>query len=279
MPTWIIMPVLNGLQMALNALKDCLHQSVPTRVLIINQGGDDALRTGLELASEADPERVFVWSHQPPLPSLAATWNRALRFVWAVGGEEALVINNDVRLHPVTVGGLKMNMKRAEALFVSAVGVTKEQYDRWITDGDLFLETTSGIPANAKGGPDFSCFLISRECHLNFEFDEGFIPLYGEDCDYHRRLMLAGAGSRIFSVNLPFLHLGAGSQTLKAMDPKARQALERQINQGSRAYYTKKWGGGVNQETFRVPFDPTSAVTDGSLTTPFLQVKLREAAC
>src|SRR5262245_23162962 len=99
-PTWAIMPVLAGPDMTFQAIADLLAQSVPTRVLVINQGVDTEFRTRLERLAEECPERVFVWSHDPPLPRLSATWNRALRFVWETGGSQALVINNDTRTGP-----------------------------------------------------------------------------------------------------------------------------------------------------------------------------------
>ena len=99
---WAIMPVLDCLNYTLDALGDVLAQSVPVRVLVINQGSTDETREALERYQEQHSQ-VLVWHHDPPLPSLSATWNRALDFVWEVGGTEALVVNNDVRLHHCTV--------------------------------------------------------------------------------------------------------------------------------------------------------------------------------
>lgn len=281
-PIWIIMPVLAGEAITLAAISDCLAQSVPTRLLIINQGVEDSFRGYLERIAEAEPDRVLVWSHQPPLPSLAATWNRALDFVWrsSTGAVEAwcaLVVNNDVRLHPDTVQYLNRVRQRERALFVSAVGVTREQFnpEQHYTDYD-FWDAHSEDSSRAgyllhKGGPDFSCFLIGWECHNSFRFDEGFIPAFCEDLDYHRRLMLAEEGQRIFSVNLPYLHLA--SQTLKTLraagSPEAGR-IERAIEQHSRRYYQEKWGGPVNQETFLLPF---SGKPLQHVTTPELQAR------
>lgn len=264
---WCIMPVVAGREMTEAAINDLLAQSVPTRVLVINQAVDDDFRTRLERICEEYPDRVFLWSHEPTLPSLAATWNCALKFVWAAGGTEALVVNNDVRLHKDTVVILQGVLSSAKALFVSAVGVTKEQFT---TEDTWFTEELS------RGGPDFSCFLISKECHIRFRFDENFIPAFCEDLDYHRTLMLAGEGQRIFSVNLPYLHLS--SQTLKQVDPHRRQHIEQKINSISRAYYERKWGGPVNQETFYAPFgqETSRAIwleTTGP-TTPELQARV-----
>lgn len=273
-PIWILMPVLADAEKTEAALSDCLAQSVPTRVLVVNQGVDDVFRDRLERIAESTPDRVLVWSHQPPLPALAATWNRALDFVWAVGGEEALVVNNDVRLSRGTVWGLQTILRRARALFVSAVGVTAEQFDPQAEtvvttyfDAEEDRETTAAM----KGGPDFSCFLISKECHDRFRFDEGFIPAFCEDLDYHRRLMLAGEGARIFSVNLPYLHYA--SNTLKTFGEVEASRIRALIEKQSRAYYAKKWGGPVNAETYLVPFGhgPNCVKADGSATTPYLQ--------
>lgn len=260
---YIIMPVLAGPDMTEAAIADCLAQSVPTRVLVINQGVDSAFRERLERLVDAHDDRLLLWSHEPPLLSLAASWNRALDFVWEAGGTEALVVNNDVRLHRDTLRWLRASLIEFNALFVTAVGVTAEQFD---TNCDLSLTTQAG----RKGGPDFSCYLISKACHDKYRFDEHFIPAYCEDLDYHRRLMLDGVGDKIFSVNLPYLHLAA--QTLKTVDPQKRMAIERAIGQGSRAYYRKKWGGDVNQETYKSPFNADGfEFTDDSATTPALQ--------
>lgn len=260
-PSWVIMPVMSNQALTEAALSDCLAQSVPVRVLVILQGVAGELRQHIERIAEQEP-RLLVWSHDPPLPSLSATWNRALQFVWAVGGTEALVVNNDVRLHAETYRMLRLAREQTSALFVSAVGVdTEAQTMGWSVDLTYI--------AASRGGPDFSCFLISKSCHERYRFDEGFVPLYGEDCDYHRRLMLAGDGDKIFSINLPYHHIGGGSQTLKALSKEQREALERRIG-NSRMYYASKWGtGGINKETFTIPFDAASA--QAGVTNPELQ--------
>jgi hypothetical protein len=273
-PLWVIMPVLAAPDLTLAAIADVLAQSIPTRLLIVNQGVDDAFRLTLERVAEEHSDRVLVWSHHPSLPSLAATWNRALRFVWEAGGEEALVINNDVRLHARTAKVLNLYLQDESALFVTAVGVTAEQFNP---------DEASGIPSQpdgsrltTKGGPDFSCFLISHAGHEKYPFDEAFIPAFCEDLDTHRRYLLGGDGDKIFSINLPYLHVGGGSNTLKTMAPPERAAHERRIGQ-SRAYYEKKWGGeGVNHERYTIPFEPQSD-QDG-VTTPELQRAIQEAA-
>lgn len=245
------MPILAHLDYTKAAIADVLAQTVPIRLLLINQGADEVIRGELERIAEAD-ERIFLWSHCPPLPSLAATWNRALDFVWDVGGDCALVVNNDVRLRPDTIDLLRRVCQLPHAQFVSCVGVTPEQFDP--TEPLILCDDPDAEhPMLSKGGPDFSCFLIHRECHRTYRFDEGFIPAFCEDLDYHRRLLLAGDGHTIFSINLPYLHYG--SATLKSVDDRQRQAINRAIETGSRQHYARKWGGPVNNETYLRPFN------------------------
>jgi len=263
-PVWCVLPVLAGPAITEAALGDLLAQSLPTRILLLNQGVDDDFRDHLERLAEQDA-RIFLWHHQPPLPSLSASWNCALDTVWAMGGTEAVVVNNDVRLSPWTAGHLRHVLKHQHALFVSAVGVTAEDFAR--------VEKPDPATEIQKGGPDFSCFLISRACHERFRFDENFIPSFCEDLDLHRRLLLAGEGSRIFSVNLPYLHLA--SQTLKLLPVEEADRIRRQIETVSRAHYARKWGGPVNQETYLEPFGGSwserAKRDDGTATTPYLQ--------
>ena len=265
-PIYCVMPILAHPEYTRAAIADCLAQSVAIRLLLINQGVDDPFRDELEKIAEEYSGRVLLWSHQPPLPSLSATWNRALDFVWEAGGKVALVVNNDVRLAHDTVAALCGARGQTDALFVSAVGVTGEQFRQTSID-----ERDLGDVLSSRGGPDFSCFLISRECHEQFRFDEGFTPAFCEDLDYHRRLLLAGEGARIFSVNLPYLHYG--SATRQTLDAPVRMKLDRAIEAGSRAYYVRKWGGPVNQERFVLPFHQTE---DRDVTTPALQAMVQE---
>lgn len=271
-PHWVIMPVMGAPELTEAAIGDVLVQTIPCKLLIINQGVEEAFRTRLEQIAEEYPSCVLLWSHQPPLPSLAATWNRALRFVWSVGGEEALVINNDIRLMPSTYEDLRSVLRRTRADFVSGVGVTAEQFA--VRPEQRLWKDVETIRADEKGGPDFSCFVISPMGHWRFPFDEQLIPAFCEDLDLHRRFLLDGRGQEIFSVNLPFHHVGGGSNTLKGMTPKQRQAHERAID-GGRAYYQRKWGGGVNQETFVRPF---SGEAIPGVTTPELQASERMKA-
>jgi len=248
MMNWVIMPYVGNHNQTEQAVYDVLDQSLPNvHLLLIQQGGDPVPIISIETP------RVHRWKHDPPLPSLSATWNRALKMVWEAGGSHALVVNNDLRLWQGTYDYLLRTQQATDGLFVTATGVTKEQFDVFCADGTLPL---AGMPDYPLPGPDFSCFLITRECHEKYQFDPGYTPAYCEDLSYHRELMLGGDGGRIFGTGLPFLHVGSG--TLQAMSTERRQHWEQRIEQGSRQHHVLKWGGGANGERFSRPFDPSS---------------------
>ena len=261
---WVICVFIDNFEMTTQALEDLLGQSTSPQVLAIDNGS--TLKNWTKIRKWAqDHPRLWLWRHNPSLPSLAATWNYALDFVWEVGGEEALVVNHDVRVRKLTYELLSTTLRGEDALFVSAVGVTPDQYHANVPE---VLKDPS------KGGPDFSCFLLSKEGHKKYRFDENFTPAYCEDLDFHRRMMLGGDGKRIFSINVPFAHFASG--VLKSLESKEREALERRISEGSRAYYEKKWGGPVNHEAYWSPFGKYSSPLIGhddemEPTTPNLQ--------
>jgi len=72
-------------------------------------------------------------------------------------------------------------------------------------------------------------------------------------------------------VNVPFLHYG--SITLQTIGEAARSRIEQQSARYARAHYARKWGGPVNQERYRVPFEAGSAAE--GVTTPELQEEVR----
>ncbi len=271
---WIVMPFV-GLwdEYTRTALDDCLGMK-GSRILAISNGSDEETDKRLRTMAAHSDHRIIAWFHQPPMLSLSATWNKALEFVWKSGGHQALMVNNDVRLNPATYESLLLKMLQTGALFVSATGVTQEQYLKAYPEG----QPPTAKMMLSRGGPDFSCFLISKECHEKYSFDEGFVPCYCEDIDFHRQLMIAGERDRIFSINVPFLHFASG--TIKSWDDEKAAAFHRQVSSLSRAYYQKKWGGdasGVNQETTIEPFVDGKRMPCGCVTTPQLQFCAHDA--
>lgn len=267
-----IMPYLNAPALTQQAIEDVLAQSVELTLLLIDNGSaEEGRHVGEEAAAQSS--RVLLWQHSPPLRSLSAVWNRALQFAWACGCEEAWVVNNDVRLWSGTYQYLQRIRRNTGAWFVTATGVTPEQFTAFVQDP---VTPDSGGPDYPLPGPDYSCFLLTKEGHERYPFDENYVPCYVEDVDHHRRMMLGGDGARIFGTGLPFEHVGSG--TLNGMSAEARARKEAQIGAGSRTYHARKWGGGANEERYTRPFDPMSAQEGVTTTELFERVRNGAAA-
>lgn len=265
-PIWVVMPAKDCVEMTTQAVLDALAQSISTRVLLVDQGSSRASNDAFRQLAEHHHPRLLLWSHNPPLPCLSACWNRALDFVWSVGGTEALVTNNDVRLQHHMVEDLATIRHETEAWFVSGVGVREHEFDPAVrVPVELTRPDRGGLARIASpGGPDFSCYLISKVGHTQYRFDERFIPAFCEDLDAHRRYLLGGDGWRIFGANLPYLHYASG--TVKSFSPEERQTFSRAYD-ACVATYARKWGGGPSKEGWIRPSDPTSA-TEIDVRTP-----------
>jgi hypothetical protein len=256
--SWVLMPVIDNLEMTKAALYDCLEQDVDApRVLLVDNGSSPETRRGLETMVAGLASRHLIlplWHHPPlggaPYGTLNASWNFGLEFCWRRGAEEVLVVNNDVRLAPWTYATLRMVLQEENALWVSAVGVKEEQYEEYChrPNPSTFQElyAAGGL---SKGGPDFSCFLISKACHQKYPFDENF-TYYGDN-DYHRHMKLGGDGDRIFSVNVPYLHYG--SRTINR-SPEVAEAY-RAVFREHQERYVRKWGGLPGEEKWERPYE------------------------
>lgn len=255
-PVWVVMPAKDCVDMTCQAVEDALDQSVPTRVLLIDQGSSRASNDAFRELAERHHPRLLLWSHNPPLPCLSACWNRALDFVWSVGGTEALVTNNDVRLERHMVEDLTYILHETEAWFVSGVGVREGQFTGERVAVTLTRPDRGGLAQLVDvGGPDFSCYLIAKAGHDTYRFDERYIPAFCEDLDAHRRYLLGGDGWRIFGANIPYLHIASG--TVKSFSPEERAKFGKAY-EACVATYARKWGGGPSKELWTRPSDPGS---------------------
>jgi hypothetical protein len=167
---WVIVPYICNWEATESALQDCLAQILPDiRLLFINNGAESIPKVWLH------HPQVAYWRHYPPMLSLSATWNRALGFVWETGEDHALVINNDVRMWAGTYNYLLRTVQETRALFVTATGVTLPQYEAFLASDP---NPEVGLPTYPLPGPDFSCFLITKEGHTKYPFDEGYQPAF-----------------------------------------------------------------------------------------------------
>jgi GT2 family glycosyltransferase len=212
----IITVARNNLHLTKKAVASALAQDTPTDVLVVDNDSDDG--TGAWLCSKAKVYACFMTRWQ----SLAYCWNHALTMAFREYSE-VLVINNDVELRPDTYNILK---KCGHGSFVTGISVrTAGEMDKYVVEA-------------ASPHPDFSCFMIHKECWEKVgKFDEGYFPAYVEDCDYHVRMHRAGI--RAVAIDLPFLHHGSG--TLKSCSNRERIIIE-QGAERNRERFKEKYG-------------------------------------
>lgn len=233
---WIVTLVRNNSSLSYDAIRTFLDQTIPTRVLAIDNGSTDGASQMLNSLGS----RVHV-VHNMPGKSVAASWNDALRLLFDQDGEEAvLVMNNDVRIRPDFYETLLAD----GGGFVTGVGVNG-RIVRDSHDGFRVLDPGLGelFPGPSPRGesrphPDFSAFLIRRNVwQLVGEFDETFRPAWMEDNDYHVRLAMAGVDAH--TTGAPFWHLASG--TLKSIGDAQRLPYHEAYRRNAEHFMTK-WG-------------------------------------
>lgn len=175
-----------------------------------------------------------------PQHSVSRAWNEALRWLFVGRGcERVLVINQDSVLRPDAYRWLESE----QAEFVTGVG----------TDDRHSIEF--GIdprPDATRPHPDFSCFMISRDCYTRVgAFDEQFLGAFCEDGDYHVRMH--NAGIYAYAIDLPFWHVGGGSQTIKRASPGEQQRISKQAAR-NREYFKLKWGFEIGSAEYYAHF-------------------------
>jgi len=225
---WIVVVARNNLSLLKQAVASFNAQDVEggVRVMCVDNGSTDGVPHYLHQHGEIDA------IHNMPQRGVSHAWNQALRYVFSLAGarrvERVLVCNSDVVLRPDT--WRRLADERAQ--FVTAVG----------TDDPRLIASPypEPRPDARRPHPDFSCFMISRECYtLVGPFDENFKGAYGEDSDMHVRMH--DAGIEAYCIDLPFLHVGGGAQTVKRADETEQRRITKQAA-ANRAYFLKKWG-------------------------------------
>jgi len=213
----ILCPVRNNLALNREAVRTFLAQDIGNvEVLIIDNDSQDGTAQWLW----SQPVQTVTFR---PGKSVAASWNFGLRhFFGNLRAEYVLVVNNDVELRPDTY----RHLVNDGGLFVTAVGTRDRAKIAPITlaqvPGTLHSIHQPPDPARKRHHPDFSTYLIRRECWERVgPFDECFVGGYCEDASYDARMYRAGI--KAYCLDLPFLHYGA--QTLANADQVEAAAI------------------------------------------------------
>lgn len=208
----IIIVSRNNLHLTKKAVASALTQDMPCDVVLVDNQSTDGT---VQWANAKSGLLVYLPSWKQV--SLSACWNSAIKFLKA---EHILVLNNDVEIQPCTYRYLLAQQKP----FVSCVSVDKPEQ----------LSTPPFGILPTRPHPDFSCFLIRKECWERVgPFDESYYPAYCEDNDYHVRMHRAGIEA--VCVDLPFLHHGAG--TIKNATVAERRQIERGAERNRQRFF------------------------------------------
>lgn len=257
------MPVVNCWDMTSDAL-DSIVCSMPYTVILIDNGSEDQTKTsGPDLAgafhNDGKNDNELIYLRNDPRRGVAASWNQGIKLAFEDPScQKVAVLNNDILLNIKTLDHLIAFIEKTGYLMVtgdnvqSRMGVETMQrmelpepftdYDCWPIEGWR------------AEGPDFSCFMISRDTiRVIGWFDENFRGAYCEDQDYHARCGMARKHiaqhndqdidvSRVHFKRLstaPYFHFS--SQTI-SRNPQLRAEIS-EMHSRNISYYLQKYGG------------------------------------
>lgn len=228
---WAVILAYNNVHLTKAAVASLQRQDIArgVQVLVVDNASKDSTAAWLDSRPDLHTMRLTTQD------SVAGCWNRALRWLFIEhDAPYALVCNNDVMLRSDAYRWLVED----GGLFVTCVGKRDPEC--------IKPPLAWPDPAAKRPHPDFSCYLMRRECFDRVgEFDENFKRAFCEDGDMHVRLHKAGI--RAECLELPFYHYG--SATVKHCDVKERLAIQRQADL-NRRYFAQKYGFEMASEEY-----------------------------
>jgi GT2 family glycosyltransferase len=243
----IVIPCFNLWNQYTKRCLDSIRTSHSHRIVLVDNGSTD--ETFQEASRLIGPSFVYRRNESNSGTCKAWNWGISRSFEDAADANLALVLNNDVLLHPECIDRLVARMDRGD----DRLGVLTAMDVRQEIAGPQALfsmraEDRAGFAE--RDGANFSAFMLTRSSWERVgPFDEAFYPAYFEDNDYIYRTRLAG----LLTVTLPtalFYHYGCRTQPEAFAAPTvARSAFLR-----CQDYYIRKWGGTPEAERFRTPF-------------------------
>jgi hypothetical protein len=255
--SWIVVVVRDNLDLLRDAIASFDRQDVAggVRVLCVDNG------SGPDVVSWLRCHPDITTIHFNPQHSVSRAWNAALKYLFSLSGsrfvERVLVANSDVVLRPDTwrlleneqadfvtgvgnsdpacvkpaapqrasmplVGNIAKGLMRVHGVSETDIAAAQQRVSEQAVRGGYPLPN----PDMKRPHPDFSCFMISRWCYAEVgEFDECFVPAFYEDNSFHVRMHRAGI--RAYSIDLPFFHVGGGSQTIKRAAEDEQERLSK----------------------------------------------------
>jgi hypothetical protein len=203
----------NNIELTKRCVASIKTQDIPgVEVFVIDNDSTDGTRQWMV-------EWMIPHARFSPQLGVSAGWNYGLDWFFRQPEvEQVMVIGNDTYL--------PSNFYR-EMMGYSAPFIT----------GIADYEAKDTVPGVIGECPDFSAFLITRNCWVTVGTFDDTMKLYASDCDYHVRAQRMQIP--LFKVNVPFGH--DRSATLRNAPLEERRALEDQAHKDRERFKTK-WG-------------------------------------
>ena len=231
----IIVPVVVGRNMTKRCIKSLLAQDIGDVHVIVIDNGSEHCSAMLRAMQTLQMSIVTNVTRQ----GLNQVWNKMLGYAFDKQHlPHVLVVNNDTVLREDTYRMLRDD----GGLFVTAVGQDGpvDQTDRM---------TLEELQQKRRPHPDFSCFLIRRECWDRIGQFNPEINAYCGDADYHLRMHRAGVEAS--SLPIPFEHVASG--TLKQASIPLRDQILKEAD-ADRAIFRRLYGCAVGDEAYYAMF-------------------------
>ena len=206
----------NCLELTKKCVESVWKQDVPTRVYIYDNGSTDDTRDWMDEQLEG---KLLCINSSRVNEGVSKGWNEGLVYLFGhMKADSVLVLNNDTQL-PVF---FLSKLLSYDVPFVTGISVDEpnDHSDCWQQ------------PAES---PDFSAFLIRRDCwEAVGPFDES-MKMYVQDCDYHVRAHRAGV--KLLNAGVPFHH--ERSSTLRNASPEDRREIQIQADRDREVFKCK----------------------------------------
>jgi GT2 family glycosyltransferase len=221
----------NNLALTQRCVESVRLQDIDTSIIIRDNGSTDGTRDWLDFVGESI---TVSWAGSNL--GVSNGWNAILSHQFDFYRvPHVLVIGNDTILPRYCYSALLS----VEVPFVTGVDIGMNPLP----------EKPDILPLSPH--PDFSCFLIRRECWEKVgPFDENMV-MYSQDQDYHIRAHHAGV--HLWKASVPYQH--ERSSTLNRAPLEERNAIHLRANL-DRAELRRKWGVPAGGPLYEALFSP-----------------------
>lgn len=208
----------NNLALTKRTVASVGTQDIGTLIVFVDNGSTDGTSDWIK----AEDHHRSVYSINSENEGVSRGWNFGIERMFRSGVSHILVIGNDTVLPP----WFYRELLSYDQPFVTGIAVDSM---------DAIRELPAKCPLDPH--PDFSAFLIRRDCWEKVgPFDER-MKLYASDCDFHVRAHRLGIP--LSKANVPFYH--ERSSTLNLATPEERALIETQAN-ADRAVFRSLYG-------------------------------------